>query len=188
MATIHTGTTMVPTKLELLTDWLPRQPWYLGEGLPTLSRAGGFRLDDPAGEVGIEFLLVTDDGGTTYSVPLTYRAAPLAGADDALVGTSEHGVLGLRWIYDGAHDPVLLAQLLAFVDGQVEAQHQSRSDTVDHTVVAHRVSASTAAGPRTPVIVRGPGRADDSDGVDRVEARWTGADGTEVRGAVVVLR
>ena len=30
MATIHTGTTMAPTKLELLADWLPRQPWYRG--------------------------------------------------------------------------------------------------------------------------------------------------------------
>src|SRR6478752_9072426 len=83
MATIHTGTTMAPTKLELLTDWLPRQHWYLGNGSPALSRVGGFRLDDPAGEVGLEFLLVTDAAGggeTTYFVPLTYRAAPLEGA------------------------------------------------------------------------------------------------------------
>jgi hypothetical protein len=52
VAIIH-NTTMVPTKLELLTAWLPRQPWYLGAGRPELARAGGFRLDDPAGEVGI---------------------------------------------------------------------------------------------------------------------------------------
>ena len=61
-ATIYTGTTMAPTKLELLADWLPRQPWYRRHraAAPALSRAGGFRLDDPAGEVGIEFMLVAD--------------------------------------------------------------------------------------------------------------------------------
>src|SRR3954469_8106560 len=137
MATIHTGTTLAPTKLELLTEWLPRQHWYVGEGPPTLSKAGGFRLDDPAGEVGIEFLLVTDRAGgdeTTYFVPLSYRGAPLDGADDALVGTAEHGVLGTRWIYDGAHDPVVVTQLLEFVCGRVEAQAQNESDTPDPSV------------------------------------------------------
>src|SRR5215218_2901068 len=118
MATIRTGTTMVPTKLELLADWLPRQPWYRDTGRPpVLGRAGGFRLDDPAGEVGIECMFVADDGGTTYFVPLSYRGAPLAGAEDALIGTSEHGVLGLRWIYDGAQDRVVVAALRAFRDG-----------------------------------------------------------------------
>ena len=37
---------------------------------------------------------------------MTYRSGPLDGADDALIGTSEHGVLGTRWIYDAAYDPV----------------------------------------------------------------------------------
>ncbi len=80
MATIH-RTTLTPGKLELLADWLPGQPWYLATGgAPELSRAGGFRLDDPDGEVGIEFMVVTDGPapGSSYLVPLTYRAAPLA--------------------------------------------------------------------------------------------------------------
>jgi hypothetical protein len=119
MATIHTGTTLAPSKLELLADWLPQRPWYLDAGAPpALTKAGGFRLDDPAGDVGIEFMLVTDAAGereTTYSVPMTYRAAPLEGADDALIGTSEHGVLGTRWFYDAAHDPVAVDQLLALI-------------------------------------------------------------------------
>jgi Maltokinase N-terminal cap domain len=54
MAIVH-NTTMSPGKLELLTAWLPAQPWYLGTGrAPELVKAGGFRLDDPEGEVGIE--------------------------------------------------------------------------------------------------------------------------------------
>ena len=56
MAIIH-RTTMAPTKLELLTSWLPGRPWYAGgAALPRLTKAGGFRLDDPDGEVGLEFM------------------------------------------------------------------------------------------------------------------------------------
>src|SRR5258708_34218682 len=80
--------TMSPGKLELLTSWLPAQPWYLGTGRePELAKAGGFRLDDPAGEVGIEFMVVTDGSGhqaTAYQVPLTSRAQPLAAAGRGL--------------------------------------------------------------------------------------------------------
>ena len=99
MAVIH-RTTLKPTKLELLTSWLPSRPWYRGgAGEPTLTKAGGFRLDDPQGEVGIEFMVVTDSSGpqpVAYLVPLTYRGAPLDGAEHAVVGTMEHGVLGQR--------------------------------------------------------------------------------------------
>ena len=81
MAIIH-STTMSPDKLELLTSWLPDQPWYLEtERVLELTVAGGFRLDDPQGEVGIEFMLVTDRSGerpTAYQVPL--RAWPLMAA------------------------------------------------------------------------------------------------------------
>ncbi|MFJ2213700.1 1,4-alpha-glucan branching protein [Streptomyces sp. NPDC101062] len=139
MAVIH-RTTMTPTKLELLGSWLPTRPWYRGgESAPELSRTGGFRLDDPRGEVGIEFMAVTDVSGDrplTYHVPLSYRGAPLDGADEALVGTSEHGVLGRRWIYDGAHDPVVVARLLALISGDAEPQAQSVSDTPDPSVVS----------------------------------------------------
>ncbi|MFC5149887.1 maltokinase N-terminal cap-like domain-containing protein [Streptomyces aureoversilis] len=146
MAVIH-ATTLKPTKGELLTAWLPSRPWYQGAGEPQLTRSGGFRLDDPQGEVGIEFIVVTDTSGTApvaYLVPLTYRGAPLEGAgDDALVGTMEHGVLGRRWVYDGCHDPVLVAQLLALVEGRVRAQDQNVSDTPDPEVTR----SFTGAGP-----------------------------------------
>jgi len=118
MSIIH-KTTLTPSKLELLTDWLPAQPWYLDRGrAPDLAKAGGFRLDDPLGEVGIEFMVVTDgsdDQAVSYLAPMTYRASALAGADGALIGTTEHGVLGRRWVYDGISDPVLVGQLVALV-------------------------------------------------------------------------
>ncbi|WP_425245855.1 maltokinase N-terminal cap-like domain-containing protein [Streptomyces sp. NEAU-NA10] len=137
MAVIH-HTTLKPTKLELLTSWLPTRPWYVGgAGAPRLTKAGGFRLDDPEGEVGIEFMVATDSCGPDpvhYLVPLTYRGAPLDGAEHALVGTMEHGVLGPRWAYDGCHDPVLVTQLLALFEGRVQAQAQSVSDAPDREV------------------------------------------------------
>jgi hypothetical protein len=191
MATIHTGTTMAPTKLELLTDWLPRQDWYLGEGPPELSRAGGFRLDDPAGEVGLEFMLVTDGAGggaTTYFVPLSYRGAPLHGADDALIGTSEHGVLGTRWIYDAADDPVAAAQLLAFVRGRVEAQHQSESDTPDPSVGRSWSPSSDEAAALSLSLIRVPRPGEPGPGLGSVQVDWRRLDGTTARGTVVTIR
>ncbi|MEV7419526.1 1,4-alpha-glucan branching protein [Streptomyces sp. NPDC089919] len=145
MAVIH-RTTMTPTKLELLTAWLPGRPWYRGgaAGVPELAKAGGFRLDDPAGEVGIELMVVTDGSGAepvAYQVPVTYRGAPLAGAEAGLIGTSEHGVLGTRWIYDAAHDPVFVAQALALLDGRATAQDQNESGVPAAGVVVHRPAA-----------------------------------------------
>jgi hypothetical protein len=137
MAVIH-QTTMTPTKLELLAAWLPGQPWFIGAGrAPDLARVGGFRLDDPRGEVGIEFMVVTDqsaDPPTTYHVPMSYRGKALDAINHALIGTAEHGVLGCRWLYDGAADPVLIPQLVALIQGEAEAQAQSLSDTPDTTV------------------------------------------------------
>jgi Maltokinase N-terminal cap domain len=157
VATIH-HTTLTPSKLELLTRWLPRQPWYRGAGTPALATVGGFRLDDPDGEVGIEIMIVADADGSRYVVPMTYRGAPLDGADDALLGTSEHGVLGRRWVYDAVHDPVAVAQLLALAAGQVEAQHQDVSDAVDGSV------GPAPALPGMPVATHPPSVTDTDTG------------------------
>jgi Maltokinase N-terminal cap domain len=159
MAFIH-KTTMTPGKLDLLASWLPTQPWYAGtEDKPTLAKAGGFRLDDPRGEVGIEFMVVTDESAgrpLSYHLPLTYRGTPLDGADRALVGTAEHGVLGKRWVYDGTHDPVLLTQLLALLQGDAEPQAQSVSDTPDPSVAAHFSGAALPAAIDSATVVNGP--------------------------------
>ncbi|MFE4372850.1 1,4-alpha-glucan branching protein [Streptomyces sp. NPDC056835] len=159
MAVIH-RTTLTPGKLELLASWLPAQPWHPGGGhAPRLAKAGGFRLDDPQGEVGIEFMAVTDESGDrpiTFQVPLSYRGAPLPGADHALIGTSEHGVLGRRWIYDGTHDPVLVAQLLALILGEAEPQAQSVSNAPDPSVTAHFTEAGHTASISSVDVTNGP--------------------------------
>jgi hypothetical protein len=215
MAVIH-DTTMTPGKLELLAAWLPAQPWYAGTGRgPELAKAGGFRLDDPAGEVGIEFMVVTDTSGerpVAYQVPLSYRGAPLDGGGAALIGTSEHGVLGRRWVYDGAHDPVLVARLLALVQGRAEAQHQSRSGAPEPSVSTHYAGADHPAMAAITSVGNGRDGTDivvatetgasltiavsrvlrpmrDEDGTEgRVTAVWRPPGGSEVRGSFAVLR
>ena len=186
MAIIH-DTTMNPDKLELLATWLPAQSWYLGgRRTPALAKAGGFRLDDPRGEVGIEFMIVTDGPGTrspAYQVPMTYRAEALAAADRALIGTSEHGVLGHRWIYDGTRDPVLMAQLVALLQGTAEPQAQNVSNTPDPavTVGEPRPLRRRARGQltvRVNRILRPAGPA----GQPGLAAAWRLPDGTQVRG------
>ncbi|MDX3070978.1 maltokinase N-terminal cap-like domain-containing protein [Streptomyces sp. MI02-7b] len=216
MSLIH-RTTLSPTKLELLTEWLPRQPWYAGAGgRPELTKAGGFRLDDPQGEVGLEFMVVTDADAAAYHVPLTYRAAPLAAAEHALIGTTEHGVLGTRWVYDGTHDPVLVGQLAAFVRGEAQAQAQSVSDTPDPTVGRSWTGPAQAPAPGSGTVADGPdgttdvvlgsgpaerlvlrvvralrpGAGTDAPGGGRlghVDARWQLPDGAEARAVFVTV-
>ncbi len=112
MALLHPQADLHPSKLELLTDWLPTRSWYQGPATPELSRVASFRFDDPDGEVGIETILVQADNGVLMQTPLTYRSAPLAGGDGYFVGNSDHSVLGQRWIYDACGDP-LYARVLA---------------------------------------------------------------------------
>ncbi|MFJ8824670.1 1,4-alpha-glucan branching protein [Streptomyces sp. NPDC102467] len=188
MSIIH-RTTLKPTKLELIADWLPKQPWYQGAGTPELTKAGGFRLDDPAGEVGMEFMAVTDTSGArpvTYHVPVAYRGAPLPdAAGDALIGTVVHGVLGERWVYDGAHDPVLLAQLTALLKGEVPAHAQSIDGALDPAVHA-RLDEGAAARPEIVRVLEPGGAAPGTAG--EVSAEWRSADEGTVRGAFVAVR
>jgi hypothetical protein len=206
MAIIH-HTTLKPTKLDLLTTWLPTRPWYAGTGTPELTKAGGFRLDDPAGEVGIEFMVAADADGSAYLVPLTYRGAPLDGAEHALVGTMDHGVLGKRWAYDGCHDPVLVAELFALVEGRAQAQAQSVDNTPDPDITrsftgtgglrAHGPAVDDESGTQLPAedgtILRlhrrlGLPDAPPPGAAGHVAGPWTAQDGSRVRGLFAELR
>jgi hypothetical protein len=201
MAVIH-HTTLVPGKLELLAGWLPAQPWYADPGrAPSLANVGGFRLDDPAGEVGIEFMVVAD-GAAIYQVPMTYRGAPREG--DGLIGTTEHGVLGRRWVYDGVHDPVLVAQLVALMQGRAQPQTQHLTEVPDPTVVGYPLGSEplavrgftvTAGDPEaTELRVDADGspftirvhrrlRADETAPAAGVSGTWRLPDGATVRGS-----
>ena len=108
MALLHNAT-ITPTKIELLSSWVPAQPWFDGEADATFTNVAAYRFDDPDGEVGIETILVRAGNGPLLQVPVTYRNAPLAGADAALIGTTHHSVLGERWVYDATGDPVYVA-------------------------------------------------------------------------------
>lgn len=111
------------------------------------------------------------DHPVTYQVPFSYRGAPVAGADAALIGTTEHGVLGKRWVYDGTRDPVLVAQLFALIVGEAEPQMQSTSDTPDPSVIGwFAESGATAAIASTTVT-------DDPSGTDLLVQTATATDG-----------
>ncbi|HWU05758.1 MAG TPA: 1,4-alpha-glucan branching protein [Streptomyces sp.] len=189
MATIH-HTTMTPTKLELLTGWLPKQNWYIGSaGAPELVSGGGFRLDDPKGAVGIEFMVVVDAAAqepAAYLVPMGYRDAPLEGVpDEALIGTSEHGVLGTRWIYDGVDDPVVMGQLRALMRGEAVPQHQSESDTPEPTVTVHGPVPDEGFDVRINRVLRSAEAAQGASGC--LAAGWTWPDGTAARGVLAAV-
>jgi Maltokinase N-terminal cap domain len=100
---------LTPTKLELIAGWAPRQPWFVGDAGAEFTNVSAYRFDDPEGEVGIESILIRAGVGPLLQVPLTYRDAPLAGAESWLIGTSQHSVLGKRWVYDAVGDPAYIA-------------------------------------------------------------------------------
>ena len=122
MALLHRAE-LHPTKLELLAGWLPGRRWYQGQAAADVVRVAAYRFDDPAGAVGIETMLVRAGDGPVHQVPLTYRGAPLDGGDEWLVGTTEHSVLGQRWVYDACGDPVYASALTSAIfagTGQAE--------------------------------------------------------------------
>lgn len=179
MALLHHAT-VTPSKPELLAAWLPSQPWA-GERTG-LEQVGGYRLDDPAGEVGMEGILLRTDAGDVLHVPLTYRAAPLDGAEQHLVGTTEHSVLGTRWVYDATADPIWHAAMTATVlmgaSGaeeyfEVDGQRETREPSV-------RVAGSGAVGASVPddlevVVVHRVGEQLDTDLV--LTGTWEGGSG-----------
>jgi len=115
MALLHAAE-IRPTKIEMIRTWAPTQPWFAGDDLG-LEIIGAYRFDDPDGEVGIETFLVQAGDGPILHIPVTYRGEELAGADEWLVTTMEHSVLGDRWVYDACGDPVYAAALATTILG-----------------------------------------------------------------------
>lgn len=137
MAIVHRAE-LTPSKMELLQDWLPHRDWFVDGG--PVERVATYRFDDPEGGVGIETYIVRS-GDRMFHVPLTYRGGPLDGAD--LVGRMEHSVLGQRWVYDAASDPVYRAVV---TDAIVSAGHEVASFFDDGTPAPVAPWAASVAG------------------------------------------
>ncbi len=107
--------TLAPSKVELLSAWVPSRLWSAGTGDGPLTVLGSYRFDDPGGEVGLETMLLQTAGGQVLQVPVTYRAEPMDAAPGVLIGTTEHSVLGRRWVYDACADPVYVRALATVI-------------------------------------------------------------------------
>lgn len=127
MAILHRAQ-LTPSKLELIGPWLQQQDWAQPtHGEP--ERIATYRFDDPEGEVGVETFILNAGSGPQLHVPVTYRGAPLHGAEQHLIGTMDHSVLGPRWMYDATGDPVY-AQTLAstILSGGTEVEQYVEAD------------------------------------------------------------
>jgi len=121
--------TNAPPKSEIIAEWIRTQPWRPTDDVP-VELLGGFHLDDPEGEVGMQ-VFVVQAGDTLLQVPLTYREAALAEPPDAFIATMEHSVLGTRFLHDGLRDErftMVLAGVTAAGYGQALgfAKHDDR--------------------------------------------------------------
>lgn len=181
MAILHSAE-ISPSKLELADAWLNAQSWApAGEG----EMIGGYRFDDPAGEVGIEGLLVRR-GETVLHVPLTYRGAPLEGAEESLVTTMTHTVLGDRWVYLAAGDPVAREVFFAALSGgatQAALEVHQADGTVEFREPPVQVVAHGEAGKATTADLQFLGRVEDqAPGHESavLVATWPGGSGVVV--------
>lgn len=177
MAIIHQAT-LTPSKADLVATWLPAQPWFDGAA-GELRPVAAYRFDDPAGEVGIESHLFDADGVLVH-VPLTYRGAELAGAEEWLVGTMEHSVLGTRWVYDAPGDPVYVAEVTRVVregDSQVRLLVETPEGPVERPLTMQvRGSGPLDDGaPATQVVVvRRPLHEDEAPARGALTGVWPG--------------
>lgn len=128
MAILHPAT-LKPSKIELLAAHLMKSPSLADTPASDFSQLGAYRFDDPAGKVGMESHLVSAAPGRVFHAPLTYREAPLIGADEWLISTMEHSVLGTRWIYNACGDVVYVRELVrAILTGGSEVEQFVETD------------------------------------------------------------
>jgi hypothetical protein len=184
VAIIHQAI-LTPTKPELVATWLDGQSWA---GPGETGVVGSYRFDDPAGEVGVEAMIVRR-GDRWLHVPMTYRGAPLDGADAHVIGTLHHSVLGERWVYDAAGDPVGRACFVRALQGEQDQAEMEiwdgdrlveRRPTIVQVRREHR-NADVRVGDVDEarlVLVRVIGEP--ADGSDVLVAEWPGGSGVVV--------
>lgn len=172
MPTVHPGATLVPHFRDFLPPWVSVRPWYLGGGVPTLTPLGYLRMEDPAGEVGIETHLVTD-GTTTYQIPMTYRPEPI---DAPLIATAHHSALGPRWIYDATGDPVWRTALLHLVRTGATTAPSAKRGVLPATATGHP-SAAFHDDQAVIDLLRVPAEPPTDGSVGVVRGTWAGSGG-----------
>lgn len=160
MAILHQAT-LTPTKLELITSYLDQLGWGGGP----VDLVGGYRYDDPDGKVGVEGLIAVR-GDDAFHIPVTYREAPLAEAEAYLIATVEHSVLGQRWVYDAAHDPVAIACFTRALAGDQAQAVLNVFDAAEQLVEVRE--------PAVVITVRNPAEAEAVTFVRRIEEDATG--------------
>lgn len=184
MAIIHQAQ-LTPSKPEILRSFLDASPWGEPGEMEVL---GAYRFDDPAGEVGVECHVVRV-GEVVLHVPLAYRGAPVEGGEEHLVGTMQHSVLGERFVYDGAHDEVVLDCFRRALCGEqeqaaleiVDAEGR-RVATREQSVVLSLEVDTGAEIPTAEQILDGEPfsiarTVDQLDGTVRLRATWHDGDG-----------
>lgn len=182
MARVHPEAVIKPGKTELVSTWLLSRPDYTGPAGQRFKRFASYRFDDPAGEVGIESMVVRGESdGVLYQVAMTYRAAPLTGGE--LMSMMEHSVLGQRYIYVAESDPVAVEQFTrAILDGGVGAEQIIVGGDHDGVSVPSGMTVRGSGGEpltgATILVVAPtlPANAPD-EAVGALEALWDGGTG-----------
>lgn len=153
MAILHRAT-LTPSKLEILTAHLQTFASVRELSPAQVELLGAYRFDDPAGDVGIESHLVGVGTDVVVHVPLTYRGAPVPGAEQWLIATMDHSVLGPRWVYDACCDPVYVQELVrAILTGGTQVdQYVETEDGPILRPSSAAVSGSGVASAPVPVI------------------------------------
>ncbi|MDN5900997.1 MAG: hypothetical protein L0H74_13130 [Brachybacterium sp.] len=174
-----------PSKPEILREFLSGRSW--GES-GELEMLGAYRFDDPAGEVGVECHLVRV-GETIYHLPLAYRPEQSEGAEEHLLTTMHHSVLGERYVYDGLGDELALDCFRRAICGeQTQAElgiYSDEGQLIEIQPQTVRLSLEVDEGGELPTgdelldgapftIARTVG---DLDGTVRLRAHWSGGEG-----------
>ncbi len=125
-------------------------------------------------------------GGRVLQVPLTYRGAPLAGAEEHLVTLMEHSVLGRRWVYHAAADPIALECFTRVLRGE-QAQADLEIHAADGSISTMEPPIRIRVEGTAPATGTGAPRLSDEltepvSGAARLIADWP--DGTGVVAAL----
>jgi hypothetical protein len=112
---------------------------------------------------------------------MSYRGAPLDGAEEHLIGTTQHSVLGPRWVYDGCGDPVAVSAIVSAIltgghEAELTLEHDGRMVTLDPTCrVSGSGTATEAAGvDAVTVLDAGDPTVTRAGGLELVLARVVG--------------